>query len=266
MAEQAALAAREALAEGGPPDVILNASVTPVQLLPDSSVFVQEALGLAGIPSFSIHASCLSFLVGLNTAAHFASSGTWRRILVVSSETGTGFRNFDEPESAALIGDGAGAAVVEPGDGRWLGFAMETYPEGADCAEFRGAGTRSPPNDSPPGHNLFTMKGHRAYRLASVHLSRMIPALLDQHGLRASEVDLVVPHQMSGPGIRAFRRAGFHEDQVMNIIADYGNCIAASIPMALAMAVEDGRLKRGDTVLLVGTGAGLSVAAGLMRW
>lgn len=266
MEEMAAEAARRALGAGPPPDLILNASVTPVQLLPDSSVFVQGAMGLAGIPSFSVHASCLSFLVGLHTATHFVGAGTYKRVLVVSSERGTAFRNPNEPESAALIGDGAAAAVVEPGGGRWLGFSMTTWPEGASYAEFRGAGTRCPPLASTPEDNLFSMRGPRVYRLAYTKLYDLMFGLMDQHRWRKEDIDLVVPHQMSGPGLDAFRKVGFREDQLMNVVGEYGNCIAASIPMALAMANEQGRLRPGSKVMLVGTGAGISVAAGLMEW
>ena len=266
MEEMAAEAARRALGDKGPPDLILNTSLTPVQLLPDSSVFIQRALGMEGIPSFSIHATCLSFLVGLQAAAHFAAAGTWRRILLVSAEKGTTFRDFSEPESAALIGDGAAAAVLEPGGGKWVDFAFRTWPEGASYAEFRGAGTRSPPGIAPPEDNLFAMRGPRIYRLAQVKLKELMFELLAKHDLTLADVDLFVPHQMSGPGIEAFRRGGVRDDQLVDIVGEYGNCIAASLPMALAIAQDQGRLQPGSRVMFVGTGAGISVAAALMQW
>ncbi len=267
MAEMAAEAARRALGDGPPPDLIVNCSVTPMQLLPDSSVFVQRALGTEGIPSFSIHASCLSFLVGLHTAAHFVAAGSYRRVLLVSAEQGTSFRSFDEPESAVLIGDGAAAAILEAGKGgELLGHAMTTWPEGAEYAEFRGAGTRSPPGIGPMADNLFKMRGPRVYRLAYAKLHELMFGLLDRHHTPLSELDLVVPHQMSGPGLEALRRVGVRDDQLVDIVGEYGNCIAASIPLALAQAAEQGRLRRGGKVLLVGTGAGVSVAATLLRW
>lgn len=266
MDQMAATAARQALGDGPPPDLILNASVTPVQLLPDSSVFVQRALGMNGIPSFSVHASCLSFLVALQTAAHFVAAGTHRRVLIVSAENGTAFRSLGEPESAALIGDGAAAAVVEPGPGRLVAHAMRTWPEGASYAEFRGAGIRSPPVGSPPEDNVFTMRGPRIFRLAHVKLSELMFSLLAENRWRLEDLDLVVPHQMSGPGVDAFRRVGVRDEQLVDIVGEYGNCVAASMPMALAMAHEQGRLRRGAKVMLVGTGAGVSVAATLLEW
>ncbi|MEO0601300.1 MAG: ketoacyl-ACP synthase III [Myxococcota bacterium] len=266
MEEMAAEAARKALGDGPAPDLILNASLTPVQLVPDSAVFVQQALGYQGIPSFSVHATCLSFLVGLNTAAHFVSAGTWERVLLVSAEKGTGFRDFSEPESAALIGDGAAAALIEPGGGRWIDFAFQTWPEGAAWAEIRGAGTRLPPHEAALDDYRFHMQGTRIYRLGRTKMAEMMFGILKKNGLSLADIDLVVPHQMSGPGLQAFRRVGVSDEQLVDIVGRYGNCVAASLPMALAMAREDGRLKEGAKVLLLGLGAGLSLAAGLLEW
>ena len=99
----------EALGTGGPPDLVINASLTPRQLIPDSSVFVLREMGMEGIPAFSVHATCLSYLVAMRLAGSLISSGAHRRILVVSAEQGSVCRDFDEPESAVLIGDGGAA-------------------------------------------------------------------------------------------------------------------------------------------------------------
>jgi 3-oxoacyl-[acyl-carrier-protein] synthase-3 len=109
-----ARAARAALQSGGAPDLIINASTTLRQLIPDNSVFIQRELGYDGIPSYSVHATCLSFLVAFYNASALVASGAYRRVLVVSSEAGAFARNMCQPESAALIGDGAAAAVLEP--------------------------------------------------------------------------------------------------------------------------------------------------------
>ena len=108
-----AKAAKIAL-NGKVPDLILNASGVAKQVIPDTSVFIQKELGFDGVPSFSIHATCLSFLVALHTAANFISQGTYKKILIVSSDRGSRGRNFSEPESAALLGDAAAAILVEP--------------------------------------------------------------------------------------------------------------------------------------------------------
>lgn len=271
MAEMAATAAREVL-DGTRPDLVVNASLTPIQLIPDSSVFIQRALGFSGIPSFSVHATCLSFVVALQTAGALVSTGAYRRILVVSAEQGSVCRDFSEPESAALIGDGAAAALIEPvgpdeGTGL-LGFAMATFPEGADRAELRGCGTYRHPNnpETRPEDNLFQMHGPRIWRLALRHADEVLDAAFTQAGMARDDVDVIVPHQASGPMLDLFPKFGFTDSKVVKVISEYGNCIAASVPMALHEAVASGRLRRGQTALLFGTGAGLSMAAAIVRY
>ena len=272
MATMGARAAREALGDGPPPDLILNASGVPHQVIPDSSTYIQDALEMSGIPSFSVHATCLSFVVGVHTAASLIETGAYRRVLVVSADMGTWGRNFDEPESAALFGDGAGAAILEPTpDGepsRVLAWKMGTWPKGAPLTEVRGGGTRLHPNDprTQPHDNLFHMDGPAVYKMARRRVAVMFKRLFEQAGIEREDVDLVVPHQASGPAVEVLDHYGFPLDRVVNIVGETGNCVAASIPMALATANEQGRLKRGDTLLMAGTGAGLSVAGMLVRW
>ena len=272
MAVMGARAGREVL-DGVPPDLIMNASLTPMQLIPDSSVFIQHELGYDGIPSFSVHATCLSFVVGLQTAGALVQTGAYKRILLVSSEQGSVCRDFSEPESAALIGDGAAAALIEPvsddapGTGL-LGFGMKTWPSGSSYAELRGCGTRCHPNDpnTVSTDNLFQMRGARVWRLALMHVDEILDLAFAGTGLERDDVDVIIPHQASGPMLEAFVRFGFSDHKVVKVIGDYGNCIAASLPMALHQAVETGRLKRGQTALLFGTGAGLSIAAALLKY
>ena len=234
-----AKAAQEALGDGPPPDLIINASLTPTQLIPDTSVFIQRALGTSGIPSFSIHATCLSFLVAVHNAGALLQTGTYRRILVVSAEHATISRDFHHPESAALFGDGAAAAVLTPtpehGTGELLAYRMTTLPEYADLAEFTGAGTRHHPNaaTTEEHHNLFRMKGPAIYKRAVLTVARQLKQTLADAGLEPHDIDWVVPHQASGPALATLPRFGFRPDRVVDIVESYGNCIAASVPMAL---------------------------------
>ncbi len=272
IAEMGARAARSALGKDETPDLVINASLTPIQLIPDSSVFIQRALGFSEIPSFSIHATCLSFLVGLHHAINLLAMRSYRRILVVSAEQGTVCRDFDQPESAALIGDGAAAAVIEacePQQGHeLLGWLMKTWPEGAHLAEIKGFGTRRHPSspETTASDNLFSMDGSRLYRMTVSRVKRLIDELLNQANLSYEDIDLVIPHQPSGPALAKLADFGFPEDSIVNIIGCFGNCIAASMPMALAIASETDRIKKGSHVLFVGTGAGLSAAGAIIRW
>jgi 3-oxoacyl-[acyl-carrier-protein] synthase-3 len=268
----AARAARAALGDGPPPDLVINASLTPRQLIPDSSVFLHRELGLRGVPSFSVHATCLSFLVGLQVASSLLASGTHRRVLIVSCEMGSISRNFAEPESASLVGDGAAAALVVPSPtgsrSALLGLRMATWSEAADLAQIRGFGTRCHPSGAGTVRedNLFSMNGPAIYKFTVRRAAALVLGLLRELGVPPDAVDLVVPHQASGPALDAIPRFGFPPARIHRVVQKYGNCIAASLPMALSDAVEQRRIQRNDTVLLLGTGAGLSVAAALLRW
>lgn len=264
-----ARAARDALGTGPPPDLVLNCGLSPAQLIPDTSVFFLRELGLSGIPSFSVHATCLGFLAALQTATGLLHAGLYKRILVVAAERGTQCRDLEHPESAALIGDGSAAAVLtREGTSALLAFEMRTVPEGASLARIEGFGSRHPPgaSDTTPAHNRFRMEGPRIYRLTARVMRELLDRVLAQAGLGLCDVDLIVPHQASGPALALLARWGVPEDKTVNILHQTGNCIAASLPLALAMAAKQRRLARGDTVLLLGTGAGLSVAAAVLRW
>jgi 3-oxoacyl-[acyl-carrier-protein] synthase-3 len=208
----------------------------------------------------------------LRVAANFVQMGQYRRVLVISSEQGSVCRDFEQPESASLIGDGAAAAVIEPtppGQASGiLGFAMKTWPSGGSLTELRGCGTRCHPNnpETVPRDNLFQMRGPRIYKMALQLVPTVILPLLQEANLTPADVDIVVPHQASGQGMIAYERLGFTSAQIFNVVAEYGNCIAASIPMALALALREGRIQPGNRVLLMGLGAGLSVAGALLRW
>jgi len=267
-----AKAAKIAL-DGKVPDLILNASGVGKQVIPDTSVFIQKELGFEGIPSFSIHATCLSFLVALHTAANFISQSTYKKILIVSSDRGTRGRNFNEPESAALLGDAAAAILVEPAleneDSGILDFSMKTWPKGSHLTEVRGGGTNLHPHDKETkfDDNLFSMNGPMIYKMARKTVYNQIQEDLKNNNLEIDDINLLVPHQASGLAVKAYSKfGGFKEDRVVNIIDKTGNCVAASLPLALSLAYSDNRFKKGDIIYFIGTGAGLSVASCLFRY
>lgn len=145
---------------------------------------------------------------------------------------------------------------------------MTTFSEGASFTEFKGGGTRKPPYgpDTTPEDHLFHMKGPKVFRLVLTHISKVLSTLFERNGLAYDDIDRFILHQASGPGMEGFVKLGFDREKIVNVVADYGNCIAASIPMTLAIANERGLLKRGDKVLIGGTGAGLSIAFALIQW
>ena len=264
-------ACREAIGNKEKPDLIINASGVPKQTLPDTSVFIQKELGYDCIPSFSIHSTCLSFIVALNNAVSLLGTNSYQRILIVSSDRGTRGRNFNEPESSALLGDAAAAIYLEKSDNLNQGlvnFSMNTYPKGSILTEVRGGGTHLHPQDknTKKSDNLFSMDGPQVYRMARKKVYDLIKKDLSVNNLSPRDINLVIPHQASGMAVKAYHKyGGFKESNVIDIIKTTGNCVAASIPLALVTAYQQNRIKSGDLVYLVGTGAGLSIASALLR-
>ena len=270
--EMGAIAAKEAL-NGEKPDLILNASGVGRQVIPDTAVFFQRELKLEGVPSFSIQATCLSFLVALKTANDFLNNGSFKKILIISSDKGSKGRNFNEPESAALLGDGAAAVLVELSDNNEEScleyWKMKTYSSGADLTEVRGGGTRLHPQDSKTifSDNLFSMNGPQIYRLARKKIYKMLLEMLKDQKIKTTDIDLVIPHQASITAIESYINYGkFKKEQVVNVIEKTGNCVAASLPMSLAIAYKNNQISKGDRIYLTGTGAGLSIISALIKF
>ncbi|MBK6767997.1 MAG: ketoacyl-ACP synthase III [Ardenticatenales bacterium] len=271
----AATAVRAAVADAGMAladiDLLVFASGTPEQAIPDGAPLTLRALGLGGIgvAGFSVHATCLSFLAALDTVAALIAAGRYRTAVIVSAEIASIGINFDQPESATLLGDGAAAAVVVPAGGaashgtasRIEAARFEAYGDGAALTEVRGGGTRRHSTNpaTVPADNLFHMEGSALLRLVRRHgpgfLERLRPGLSSGLG----DIDVVIPHQASLAGLRLLGRFGWPADSVVTTLERYGNCVAASLPLTLCEAVATGRLRRGERALLVGTGAGVSM-------
>jgi 3-oxoacyl-[acyl-carrier-protein] synthase III len=266
-----AAAATEALTAAGLQisdiDLILNASGTAEQAIPDTAALIQRALGVgnSGIPCMSVHVTCLSFLAALDVCASFLAAGRYRHILVVSSEISSVGLNPQEPESATLIGDAAAAAVITAagaGESSQLHHSLfRTYAEGADHTAVRGGGTRRHPNlpTTSPEDNYFHMDGGSVLRLVRTHVDGYLEELYPGLATGLVDIDAVVPHQASKVGLRMLGRFGWPDDKVIRTLDWLGNCVAASVPATLYEGVADGRIRRGDKVLLVGTGAGVSM-------
>lgn len=270
----AADAARMALtaAEMQPADLdaIIFASSAPQQAIPCTATFIQRALAAPDGAStcFDINATCLSFPLALHTVAHLVAAGVYRRVLLCSSEPASRSLNPAERESVALFGDAAAAVVLTScieGEESCLHHALfETYSSGAELTQIRGGGTLHHPNDpaTTPEMNLFQMQGpaifKQGFRLIEPFLERFFAKL----PLERDQIDAVIPHHASRHALDLLtRRLGFTGDQIVDNLALRGNCVSASIPLALAEAVHNGRIQRGHRVLLVGTAAGLTLGA-----
>lgn len=273
-AGMAAAAARMALAAAdlaaADLDAIIGASAAPQQAVPCTAALVQRELGApdGGSACWDLDATCLSFLFALQTAAHLIAAGVYRTLLIVSSEITSPSLDPDDPESVVLFGDAAAAAVLtragadEPSAIWQARFA--TFSSGAHLTEALGGGTLHHPADpaTTRRHNSFRMQGLAVFKFATRLSGPFLDRFFEQLGWERSAIDLVVPHQASRHAIdQLAERLGFRREQIFTNLAERGNCVAASIPLALAEAQAAGRVRRGDRVLLLGTGAGLTLGA-----
>jgi 3-oxoacyl-[acyl-carrier-protein] synthase-3 len=269
-AQLGARAARKALAAAGidldDVDVIIGASATPDQPLPCNAALLHAELAPGRpIAAWDVNASCMSFLVALDLAATLIDSGRHRTILIVSSDLASVGLDWDDLGASGIFGDGAAAAVVghagETGSGV-LAAGFQTFSEGAHACEIRGGGSRHAPDRVEGDYadwGRFRMDGGAVFRLAFRHLPAFVEGLFADAGTTIEEMSVVVPHQASHHGLEWVRQQFGVADRLVDIYADHGNQVGASLPSALHAAIEGGQLQRGDHALLLGTGAGISL-------
>lgn len=268
----AASAAKRALTQAGMTpddlDAIIGASTGPQQSIPCTAALVQKELGAPEGRSacFDVNATCLSFAMALQNAAHLIAAGVYRTALVFSSEIGRNSRNPKERESAVLFGDAAAAAIVTRAAPRDTGVILHTrfstYSSAAHLTQFLGGGTLHHPNDpaTTPEMNMFSMNGPAIFKQAARLSKHFISNILNAVRWRVEDVDLVIPHQASRHAVDWLtKKIGFSDQRIFTNLATRGNCIAASIPLAMAEAADAGILRRGQHVLVIGTGAGLTL-------
>lgn len=282
--EMGARAAEAALADAGLTfediDCLVCVSGSPEQAIPCTAALIQKAMGQAdsGTPAFDINSTCLSFLTGLDTMSYLVEAGRYRRVLLVSAEISSVALDWREKESATILGDAAVAAVITRSEAnepsRIIASRMETYSSGSELTRARGGGTRFHPRKVGgtleafiDEYGVFEMDGKSVFKLSAHMLPAFIQRVLEPVGEDLATVKLVVPHQASMMALYLMqRRLGLSDDRWMVIARDYGNTIAASIPLALHEAVQTGRIARGDKVMLLGTSAGFSMGALLMEY
>jgi 3-oxoacyl-[acyl-carrier-protein] synthase III len=268
-ATMAATVIRDALAAAhcavGDIDLLIDASLCVQQPIPCNAALMQEALGpaAAGIPCMDVHASCLGFVAALQVVNGLFASGAHRRVIIVCAETPLRGVNWDEPESACLMGDGAAAFVLEaititpP-----CVLTIETFAEGARLCEVQGGGHRLPPNEYDEKRRaayLFHMEGKALHKLASRRLPPLVERVLREARCTLDDVE-IIPHQASGPAIESLtRRLGIPNSRLHATIAHHGNMVSASIPYVLH-GVRQTR-PTGTRVMLLGTAAGYTQAA-----
>ena len=254
--ELAVEAARVALERSpGPVDLVLVATITPDRTTPSTASVVQAELGLDRCAAFDLHAACSGFVYGLVVAHGLLTTGM-RRVLLVGAETLSRITDWDDRETAVLFGDGAGAVVLEADDGPTTLVGHHLGGDGGG-AELLYADLGA----------FLRMDGREVYRRAVRAMVESSTAALVRAGLTAADVDLFVPHQANRRIIDAAGdRLGIPAERTALVLERTGNTSAASIPLALADALDAGRVSPGDLVLLIGAGAGLAWGSAVLRW
>ncbi len=257
-------------------DCIIGASGSMEQPIPCNAALIQEALGLldCGIPAFDINSTCLSFVTALDTISYLVESGRYERVLLVSSEIASIALNPEEIKNYSLFGDGAVAVVIgkskEDESSHIISSKMVTYSRGAHLSEVLGGGTKLHPrehNKDTEKNFLFSMEGVKLFELVFHKMDAFMEALFQSTTLCLEDIKMVIPHQASKSGMEHMRRKlGIPKEKFMSIVHNHGNIIAASIPMAFHEAIQQGKIKRGDLVLFIGTSAGLSIGGIILEY
>lgn len=252
-------------------DLIIVATVTGDMQFPSTASIVQNALGATGVPAFDLGAGCSGWAYGLAVANSFVVSGIYDRVMVIGADLLSRITNWTDRRTCVLFGDGAGAGIVTPvedGSGM-LAFELGSDGSGAESLKVPAGGSRSPVTHEAIDAHLdkIHMEGREVFKFAVKVQGEATERVLAKCGMTTDEVDLVVPHQANIRIIdSAVQRLGLPKDKFYVNLQKYGNTSAASIPIALDEAIREGKVKKDDTIVVVGFGAGLTWAAGVMKW
>lgn len=268
-------AAQRAMAEAGVTpdeiDLIIVGTVTGDTIFPSTACRVQRRLGATRCGAMDLGAACAGFIYGLAVAVQFVSNGTFETVLVIGVDCLSTIVDWTDRNTCVLFGDGAGAVVVrpvEPGFGL-LGFHLGADGGGEDLLKVEAGGSRLPASIETVLHrqHYIQMAGQEVFKFAVRIQGETCERVLEQAGLSSSDIDWFIPHQANVRIIEAAaRRLGIPSERVFLNLHRYGNTSAASIPMALAEAQQEGLLRYGDHILMVGFGGGLTWGGALVRW
>ncbi|MFO8080481.1 MAG: beta-ketoacyl-ACP synthase III [Armatimonadota bacterium] len=272
---QAALAAMEdAGVTADEIQLIVCPTVTPDHMFPATANLIQRNIGAGNTAAFDLLSGCTGFVYGLHVASQFVGTGEMDTVLVVAAEKLTSITNWTDRSTCVLFGDGAGAAVVQPGEGEpdetgLLSFVLESYGEYGYLLDLPAGGSRKPLDEEGLAEyeHCLRMNGPELYKIAVRGVPEVAEKAITKAGLTNADIDLVVMHQANMRIIEAAaRRLDIPDEHMVVNIDRLGNTSGASIAIALDEVYRDGRVQAGDNVLLVGFGAGFSLGAAVVRW
>ena len=252
-------------------DLILLATLSPDYWMPSTAALVKEAIGNTRAAAMDVAAACSGFVYAYATAQAYIQSGMARHVLVIGAELLTRFLDYSDRSTCILFGDGAGAVVLSAatGEGGGLGIELTTEPQGAYMIWLPAGGAKSPPSAETiaRGEHFIRMEGKETYRFATRTLATTALESIRRAGLEPSDIDLFIPHQANIRIIEAVAKGLDLPMEKMFVNLDkYGNTSAASVPIALAEAVNEGRVKVGDRIVIVAFGAGFTSGAVTIEW
>ncbi|MGZ9584688.1 beta-ketoacyl-ACP synthase III [Paenibacillus marinisediminis] len=252
-------------------DLIVVCTVTPDTMFPSTACIVQERLGANRAAAFDLSAACAGFIYGLATASNFIKTGIYKHALVIGAECLSRITDYTDRNTCILFGDGAGAAVLGPvEEGRgFMSFELGADGTGKDLLKLEAGGSRKPASVETVENKLHSiyMNGREVFKFAVRIMGNAAEEALSKAGKTKEDIDLFIPHQANARIIKsAIDRLNLPEEKCMINLPKYANTSAASIPIALAEAAEEGRLSQGDTVVLVGFGGGLTWGACVFGW
>ncbi|MDX1458747.1 MAG: beta-ketoacyl-ACP synthase III [Marinobacter sp.] len=267
LAEQAALRAIEAADISAQDiDLIVFATSTPDKVFPSCACILQARLGIHGCPAFDIQAVCSGFVYALGTADKFIKSGSSKKALVVGAEVFSRIVNWEDRGTCVLFGDGAGAVVLEANEETGI-LSTHLHADGQyEELLHVPCGIADKPEQLKAGLGFVEMKGNEVFKVAVNTLGKIVDETLEANRMQKSDIDWLVPHQANLRIIAATaKKLDMSMDQVVVTVNEHGNTSAASIPLALDVAVRDGRIKPNDVVLLEAFGGGFTWGSALLR-
>jgi len=269
-------AAKKALALRGlaPTDIetIVVATVTPDMFFPSTACLVQHKLGAKGAWGFDLSAACSAFVFALQTGAQFIASGAHKKVLVIGADVMSSIIDYTDRATCVIFGDGAGAVILEPAEDDSVGlidYLHEIDGSGGCALYMPGGGSLHPSTHETVNQKMHFVHqdGQAVFKYAVRKMSEICEKILTRNGFKGSDVKAFIPHQANRRIITATAdRLKMNPESVIINIDRYGNTTAATIPLAMETARQEGRLKKGDLVLLASVGAGFTTGATLLRW
>ena len=252
-------------------DCIVSASAVGIQPIPCMAALIHEKIAKGtSIPALDINTTCTSFMTALDTMSYLLEAGRYKRVLIFSCDVASRALNPKQKESFQLFSDGAVAFIIEKTD-KEIGVidAMQkTWSEGAHSTEIRGGLSNLHPenySEETKEEFMFDMNGKTVLSLSMKKIPEMMKEFLENNDMKISDIDMVVPHQASVAMPIVMEKLGVTEDRFINEVKEFGNMVSASVPLALAHGLENRKIKNGDTILLIGTAAGLTTNLLLIR-